>query len=98
MYVRLATAWTDADGVAHGAGDVIDVDAVTLAELEEQGLVDNLDGQEPVDGSDSQTPQSDATRGSQSAKEPDSTDSDPDIGIGPGDQTDIGIGPGDAER
>jgi hypothetical protein len=98
VYVRLATAWTDADGVAHGAGDVIDIDAVTLAELEEQGLVDNLDGQEPEDGSGSHTPQSDETSGSQSEKKSDSTDSDSDIGIGPGGQTDIGIGPGGAEE
>lgn len=41
MYVRLAVAWTDPTGVAHGVGDVVDIDAVTLAELEEQGVVEN---------------------------------------------------------
>ncbi|HEX6499279.1 MAG TPA: hypothetical protein VF054_09650 [Micromonosporaceae bacterium] len=41
MYVRLAVAWTDLNGVAHGVGDVVDIDAVTLAELEEQGVVEN---------------------------------------------------------
>jgi hypothetical protein len=39
VYVRLAAAWTDPAGVVHGAGDVVDIDPVTLAELEEQGVV-----------------------------------------------------------
>ena len=41
MYVRLAAAWTDPAGGMHGAGEVVDIDIVTLAELEEQGVVDN---------------------------------------------------------
>jgi hypothetical protein len=41
VYVRLAAAWTDPAGGMHGAGDVVDIDIVTLAELEEQGVVDN---------------------------------------------------------
>ena len=44
MLVRLAVSWTDPFGIAHDAGEVVDIDAVTLAELEEQGVVDNLDG------------------------------------------------------
>jgi hypothetical protein len=46
VYVRLAAEWTDPAGGVHGAGDYVDIDAVTLAELEEQGVVDN--GDEPV--------------------------------------------------
>ncbi len=42
MLVRLAVAWTDPFGVAYGAGDMVDIDAVTLAELEEQGVVQNM--------------------------------------------------------
>lgn len=44
MLVRLAVSWTDPFGIAHDAGEVVDIDAVTLAELEERGVVDNLDG------------------------------------------------------
>ncbi|MFD0593641.1 hypothetical protein ACFQZ4_14935 [Catellatospora coxensis] len=36
MLVRLALAWTDPFGIAHGVGELVDIDAVTLAELEEQ--------------------------------------------------------------
>jgi hypothetical protein len=46
VYVRLAVAWTDPEGAAHGAGQVVDIDIVTLAELEEQGVVEN--GEERV--------------------------------------------------
>ncbi len=42
MLVRLATAWIDPAGVVHGVGEHIDVDAVTLAELEEQGVVETM--------------------------------------------------------
>ena len=41
MYVRLAADWADPTGAVHGAGDFVDVDAVTLAELEELGVVEN---------------------------------------------------------
>lgn len=41
MYVRLATAWADRTGTVHRAGEVVDIDAITLAELEEQGVVEN---------------------------------------------------------
>lgn len=40
MLVRLAIAWIDPHGVVHGAGEHVDIDAVTLAELEEQGVVE----------------------------------------------------------
>ncbi len=50
MYVRLAAAWTDPAGGVHGAGEVVDIDVVTLAELEEQGVVDN--GEEGVGSPD----------------------------------------------
>lgn len=42
MLVRLAVAWTDPFGVAYVPGDLVDIDAITLAELEEQGVVDNM--------------------------------------------------------
>jgi len=42
MLVRLAVAWTDPYGITYGAGDLVDIDAVTLAELEEQGVVQNM--------------------------------------------------------
>jgi hypothetical protein len=41
VYVRLAAAWADPSGAVHGAGEFVDVDVVTLAELEEQGVVEN---------------------------------------------------------
>lgn len=39
VYVRLAKDWTDGDGTAYAAGDMVDVDAGTLAELEAAGIV-----------------------------------------------------------
>ncbi len=39
VYVRLARDWTDGTGASHHAGDMVDVDAVTLAELEATGVV-----------------------------------------------------------
>ena len=41
MYVRLAMPWADPSGTVRGAGEFVDVDVVTLAELEEQGVVEN---------------------------------------------------------
>ncbi len=41
MYVRLAMPWADPSGTVHSAGEFVDVDVVTLAELEEQGVVEN---------------------------------------------------------
>jgi hypothetical protein len=41
VYVRLAMPWADPSGTVHGAGEFVDVDVVTLAELEEQGVVEN---------------------------------------------------------
>jgi hypothetical protein len=43
VYVRLAQDWTDGDGVDRAAGDMVDVDAVTLAELEADGTVASAD-------------------------------------------------------
>ncbi len=42
MLVRLAVEWTDPFGIAHNAGDVVDIDVITLAELEEKGVVHNM--------------------------------------------------------
>lgn len=39
MYVRLAAPWVDGTGVPHRRGEVVDIDAVTLAQLEEAGIV-----------------------------------------------------------
>jgi len=41
VYVRLAMPWADPSGTVHDAGEFVDVDVVTLAELEEQGVVEN---------------------------------------------------------
>jgi hypothetical protein len=41
--VRLAREWTDTAGTAHVAGDAVDIDAVTLAELEAVGVVANAE-------------------------------------------------------
>ncbi len=43
MYVRLSAEWADPAGSRHVAGDVVDIDVVTLARLEEQGVVENAD-------------------------------------------------------
>ena len=40
MDVKLTVAWVDRAGVRHSAGDVVDVDPITLAELEEHQMVD----------------------------------------------------------
>lgn len=39
VYVRLNAAWTDGNGVSHAAGDTVDVDALTLADLQAEGIV-----------------------------------------------------------
>ncbi|MEQ4302106.1 hypothetical protein ABNF97_12065 [Plantactinospora sp. B6F1] len=39
VYVRLEKEWTDGDGVGHSSGDMIDVDAATLAKLQAAGIV-----------------------------------------------------------
>ncbi|HEX6967297.1 MAG TPA: hypothetical protein VF174_00490 [Micromonosporaceae bacterium] len=39
VYVRLESEWTDPQGTTHAAGDMVDVDAVTLAELQATGIV-----------------------------------------------------------
>ncbi|MDT5037384.1 MAG: hypothetical protein QOE03_2569 [Micromonosporaceae bacterium] len=43
VYVRLAQGWTDGGGAAYDAGDMVDVDPVTLAELEADGVVASAD-------------------------------------------------------
>jgi hypothetical protein len=44
VYVRLAKDWTDGNGTKHSAGDMVDVDAATLAELEASGIVEGPGG------------------------------------------------------
>ena len=45
VHVRLARNWTDVGGSAHHAGELVDVDAVTLAALEASGVVTPADGE-----------------------------------------------------
>lgn len=44
VYVKLESDWTDADGVAHSAGESVDVDAATLAALQADGIVSEGSG------------------------------------------------------
>jgi hypothetical protein len=39
VYVRLEQEWTDGDGIDHSAGEMVDVDAATLAKLQATGVV-----------------------------------------------------------
>lgn len=39
VQVQLARDWTDATGTLHSAGETVEVDAVTLADLEATGVV-----------------------------------------------------------
>ncbi|HYN96514.1 MAG TPA: hypothetical protein VES42_21950 [Pilimelia sp.] len=39
VYVQLAQGWTDGTGASRAAGEMVDVDAGTLAELESRGIV-----------------------------------------------------------
>ncbi|WBB95113.1 MULTISPECIES: hypothetical protein [unclassified Solwaraspora] len=39
VYVKLEQDWTDPSGASHGAGEMIDLDAGTLAKLQEEGVV-----------------------------------------------------------
>jgi hypothetical protein len=45
--VRLARGWIDYDGTVHQAGDLVEVDAVTLAKMEAAGVV-TAPGDEPT--------------------------------------------------
>ncbi|TDC31849.1 hypothetical protein E1211_21860 [Micromonospora sp. 15K316] len=56
MQVRLSAPWTDPAGRVWAAGDTIDVDAVILAELEEQGMVEEPEGQASGSGETTTTP------------------------------------------
>jgi hypothetical protein len=44
VHVKLDKEWTDSAGTTHSAGESVDVDAATLAELQEKGVV--TDGNE----------------------------------------------------
>lgn len=39
VYVKLEKPWTDGDGIGHAAGEMVDVDAATLAKMQEAGVV-----------------------------------------------------------
>ncbi|MFD2763252.1 hypothetical protein [Micromonospora eburnea] len=45
MNVRLCASWIDPHGKVWAPGDTVDVDVVTLAELEEKGMVEQPEGQ-----------------------------------------------------
>ncbi|MEV4755437.1 hypothetical protein AB0J86_10020 [Micromonospora sp. NPDC049559] len=55
VYVRLDGEWTDGDGVSHAAGEMIDVDAATLAKLQAAGVVSEGAGKEDWAGPGSTT-------------------------------------------
>ncbi|MEU1753774.1 hypothetical protein ABZ436_14070 [Micromonospora matsumotoense] len=80
MQVRLSAYWTDPDGTVRSPGETVDVDAVTLARMEEQGMVENPDSKSASDAGTTTT-----TSSSKPQK----------IGPGPGTPPDeIGPGPG----
>jgi hypothetical protein len=47
--VRLDQDWTDHDNVYHAAGETVDVDPGTLAQLEESGIVASREGADDLD-------------------------------------------------
>ncbi|HEU4424873.1 MAG TPA: hypothetical protein VFR67_20285 [Pilimelia sp.] len=47
--VRLDQDWTDDDNVHHAAGETVDVDPGTLAQLEANGIVASREGADDVD-------------------------------------------------
>lgn len=48
VYVRLENNWTDREGATHSAGEMVDVDASTLAQLQANGMVaDPGEGEDP---------------------------------------------------
>jgi hypothetical protein len=49
VYVRLAQSWTDDGGAAHAAGDMVNIDAITLAKLEANGVVSDRAGADGVE-------------------------------------------------
>ncbi|MFG2051934.1 hypothetical protein ACGFIW_31435 [Micromonospora sp. NPDC048935] len=61
VQVRLSASWTDSGGTRWAPGDTIDVDAVTLAELEEQGMVEEPEGQGSGSGKTTTTSSSTST-------------------------------------
>jgi hypothetical protein len=46
VHVRLAAPWVDGTGTPRGRGDIVDIDAVTLAQLEEAGIVTDPSNEE----------------------------------------------------
>ncbi|WP_422755278.1 hypothetical protein [Micromonospora sp. WMMD708] len=79
MQVRLSAYWTDPDGTVRSPGETVDVDAVTLARMEEQGMVENPDSKTTSDSGTTTT----------------TTPKPQKIGPGPGTPPDqIGPGPG----
>jgi hypothetical protein len=44
VQARLEKAWTDSSGATHSAGESVDVDAATLADLQRKGIVKSWAG------------------------------------------------------
>ena len=88
VYVRLARDWTDDGGSGHIAGDLVDVDPVTLAELEADGVVASA---ERAEGDEDQpdawpgptSPDPDVEPAVEPASWPGPTEADPDAWPGP---------------
>ncbi|HEY3503874.1 MAG TPA: hypothetical protein VGN37_13950 [Actinocatenispora sp.] len=74
MYVRLAADWTGPDRTRHHAGDVVEIDNVTLAELEAGGFVATEEEQpkpaepEPADTDESTADTDESTAGTDESK------------------------------
>ena len=83
MQVRLSAFWTDPDGTVRSPGETVDIDAVTLARLEEQGMVENPDGQSAPDTSTTTTTSTSST----STKSTDPQKIGPGPGVPPADET-----------
>jgi hypothetical protein len=50
VLARLEQDWTDPDGTTHAAGAMVDVDAATLARLQADGIVSEVDWAGPTGG------------------------------------------------
>jgi|GEM_PF-4986369 len=78
MFVRLATDWTGPGETRHRAGDVVEVDNVTLAELEAGGYVATEDANEPKKKDRDEDAQQKPRNESQSTESDDSGEIKPD--------------------
>jgi len=56
VYVRLEKEWTDDKGNSHAPGEMVDVDAATLAKLQAKGVVGETDWVGPTSDGESVRP------------------------------------------